>query len=222
MCCVCFVNADVVYMPTPLHPLFNAFREEVTGFDGLGELCAVYINFVNQRPAQVNDHDRRAPFPMVHHLSFCGDDAVVIAFSLLLTPHTSFLPCLLFTSLSTLCVDAGADEFDDAIEAALKAAATTTEAKPAIPGGYIDGETLQEANALRYEEEAAAYASADVSYVEPEQARDGGAYVDGETLQEAREAADTVGELAETPEGGNGKAFSTYCSTQAVTSKRSA
>ena len=47
------------------------------------------------------------------------------------------------------------------------------------------------------------------SYVESEQAWDGGAYVDGETLQEAREAVDTVGELAETPEGGNGKAFST-------------
>lgn len=146
---------------------------------------------------------------MVRHLSFCVDNVDVIAFFSPSHP-AHFFPSSLacFTHPSTL-VDAGADEFDDAIEAALKAAATTTEAKPAVPGGYIDGETLQEANALRYEEEAAAYASADVSYVEPEQARDGGAYVDGETLQEAREAADTVGELAETPEGGNGKAFST-------------
>lgn len=37
MCCgVRFVNADVVCIPTPLHPLCDAFREEVTGFDGLG------------------------------------------------------------------------------------------------------------------------------------------------------------------------------------------
>lgn len=112
--------------------------------------------------------------------------------------------------------DAGADEFDDAIEAALRAAAGTTEATPAVPGGYIDGETLQEANELRQEQEQAAAAAAadanyeaaatsggdnDAAYVVPETAKESGAYVDGETLQAAGEVA--AGELPTA-----GKAFS--------------
>lgn len=155
--------------------------------------------------------------PRSNRLQQCRSSASLCAY-LLLPPHPTFSRSLIISPPSPCCThaDAGADEFDDAIEAALRAAAGTTEATPAVPGGYIDGETLQEANELRQEQEQAAAAAAadanyeaaatsggdnDAAYVVPETAKESGAYVDGETLQAAGEVA--AGELPTA-----GKAFS--------------
>lgn len=155
--------------------------------------------------------------PRSNRLQRCRSSASLCAY-LLLPPHPTFSRSHYFAAISLLHThaDAGADEFDDAVEAALRAAAGTTEATPAVPGGYIDGETLQEANELRQEQEQAAAAAAadanyeaaatsggdnDAAYVVPETAKEMGAYVDGETLQAAGEVA--AGELPTA-----GKAFS--------------